>query len=152
MSDDVLWCTTCGARFTEEEIAGYNSCPECEDEGVPCPTEKDFTVDINWHELRVLCIWAENWARAVKDEQNESRPLRTVHAIARRLQTQAKDNDLAPLTLSQEILELQTLPEVKEQVEVMDGAGEKRDMSVPAVPINGPGAVGHGRRPSETEN
>ena len=99
---EVMWCTDCGARFTDEEIHGWG-CPKCGSQGVPCGVEKDVTVEINWHELRILVIWAENWAQQCKrrasDDSSEKMP-KTVTAIARRLQAQRPT--FGPLTLSEE--------------------------------------------------
>ena len=98
---EVIWCTCCGGRFSEEETAGVSCCPKCGNEGVPCSCDQDTTVEINWHELRILAIWAENWARHCKD--TPEMPL-VVQAIARRLQSQHPD--FTQLTLSGEIASL----------------------------------------------
>ena len=43
-------------------------------------------VSINIHELRVLCIWAENWGANLEDEKSEGSDL--IYAIAARLRRQ----------------------------------------------------------------
>src|SRR3974390_2998828 len=87
---EVMWCVDCGARFTQEEIEGWG-CPKCGSQSVPCDVDKDTTVEVNWHELRILVIWAENWAghcrRQEVDRSSKTMPV-TVAAIARRLQGQ----------------------------------------------------------------
>ena len=87
---EVMWCVDCGARFTQEEIKGWG-CPKCGSQGVPCGVGEDTTVEINWHELRILVIWAENWAqhckRQASDDSSGKMP-KTVTAIARRLEAQ----------------------------------------------------------------
>ena len=57
-----------------------------------------MTVSVNWHELRILCIWAENWQRERMTDT------RTVYAIADRLAQQHPER--MPLTLAREIGEL----------------------------------------------
>lgn len=103
---EVMWCVDCGGRFAQEDIEGWG-CPECGSQGVPCDVVKDTTVEINWHELRILVIWAENWAqhhaRLKTDHSSEKMP-RTISAIARRLQAQRPD--FGHLTLSGEIAAL----------------------------------------------
>jgi hypothetical protein len=66
---ETVWCTVCGGRFTNEEVAGGWGCPECDARGVPCSVEQDVCVEINWHELHILGIWAENYARACAEKK-----------------------------------------------------------------------------------
>ncbi len=99
------WCTTCGYKVTQAKLdQGLSCCPSCGSTGIPCSSKFDTTVNINWHELRILTIWAENWARQVSEEQDYSN-IKVVHAIARRLQEQKPA--FAPLTLAGEVRELQ---------------------------------------------
>lgn len=146
MSDarkETMWCIDCGARFTDEEIKGWG-CPTCGSQGVPCGTDQDVTVEINWHELRVLVIWAENYAASCKrnagaDRSSEKMPL-TVSAIARRLQRQHPD--LTPLTLAEEIA---ALPAALDKVGIGHGTMETNVPRPTPIQVNGPGAVGHSR-------
>ena len=64
---------------------------------------KDVTLKINWHELRILCMWAEQWAAAHKKE-GEEKMGRTVEAIAKAIQAQYPSYD--PLLLSWELGDL----------------------------------------------
>lgn len=107
------WCVDCGGRFTEEQIEGASCCPGCGSAGVPCSPNDDVQVAINWHELRVLTIWAENYAgqtdkRTAENDNSDGRSakplLPTVKAIARRLQAQFPTR--TPLTLSGELAQL----------------------------------------------
>jgi hypothetical protein len=135
---ETTWCLDCGGRFTEREIERVSGCPKCHSRGVPCSTREDVRVEVNWHELRVLGIWAENWA----GRSNDPKMVRTVTAIARRLQRQHPE--LAPLTLSAEIAALPAAL-AKEGIEI-GGPIEKHGIADPQpIPINGPGAVGHVR-------
>lgn len=135
---ETVWCTLCGARFTQEEIKGWG-CPKCGNEGAPCGTDQDVRVEINWHELRILTIWADNYAqRCAANAEHDPKTLNmpsVVTAIARRLQRQYPK--LTPLTLGEEIAEL---PQKVEGVTVVEAHGVGRPKPIP---VNGPGAVGH---------
>jgi predicted nucleic acid-binding Zn-ribbon protein len=96
-------CVRCGGEFTEAQIAGASACPVCGSKGVPASPANDRDVRINWHELRVLCIWAENWAGHCEAKADESM-VDLIHTIAARLQ--AQHPDMAPLTLTGEIQQL----------------------------------------------
>ena len=64
----VARCVTCRSEFTEEQIKGANACPSCGSDGVPADPRKDVTITINPHELRILTIWASNWAAEKCDD------------------------------------------------------------------------------------
>jgi hypothetical protein len=78
---------------------------------VPCLIADDVEIEINWHELRILGIWADNWARKHCDASN----VKTVAAILRRISDQYPDKK--PLTLGTELQalanELGTVVEVR---------------------------------------
>lgn len=151
MRDEVMWCVACGARFTQEEIAGWG-CPKCGSKGVPCGTDQDVIVEVNWHELRILTIWAENYARSIKDGPDASgkRAPTTVAAIARRLQSQWPD--FPPLTLSAEIAELPT--KLTDYGMGIVGVTVESNVPKPRLLVtNGEGAIGHGKpRPQGDPN
>lgn len=138
---ETMWCTACGARFTADEIKGWG-CPKCQDQGIPCGTDKDVKVEVNWHELHILCVWAENFAQSCtqKDPQANKNMPRTVSAIARRLQNQFPD--FAQLTLSGEIADL---PVALQKSGIKIGTIESNIPRPVPIPVNGPGAVGHSR-------
>src|ERR1700722_7313992 len=142
--NEVMWCTVCGARFTQEEISGWG-CPKCKYQGVPCATSDDVRVELNWHELRILVIWAENYAQRcatnpAPGDENLSMPS-VVTAIARRLQRQHPT--LTALTLSEEIAEL---PRKLAEKDIHIGGIETHGIGKPQpIPVNGPGAVGHAK-------
>ena len=123
------WCTYCGKRYTEEETEKFEGpeCPACKSEGVPCFTKRDVMVEINWHELHLLCVWAENYQQQLEDFQEP-----TVAAIARRLLMQHPK--LGPLTLGGEIHEIKSMPEVS--------GVETNIPGPPLLVVNGNGAVG----------
>lgn len=141
--NEVMWCVDCGARFTQEEIEGWG-CPKCDSQGVPCDVNKDTTVEINWHELRILVIWAENWAghcrRQETDSSSKTAPV-TVAAIARRLQMQRPE--FGSLTLADEIA---ALPADLAKAGIEIGKIETNIAKPQLFKVNGPGAVGHVRK------
>lgn len=100
-------CVICGEEFKNDEIGeNVEKCPNCGTESIPCDIEDDVQIKINWHELRILSIWAENWARQLDQTKSdkEERNLLTILTIAQRLQEQQPDK--LPLTLYGEIKEL----------------------------------------------
>lgn len=125
---DHCWCVRCGARFEEAEIEGATACPKCGHKGVPCDVNQDVRVIVNWHELRILGIWAENWAQ--RNCADDPQMLEVVHAIVRRLQQQQPS--LTPLTLSGE------LTQIKDHGYDVEGYNVAKNS---VIPVNGPGAV-----------
>lgn len=108
----VARCVQCSGEFTEKDIEGAKCCPKCGTRSIPMSPDNDITLNINWHELRILTIWAEQWARR-SDKNAEENPeqnpnhenmMMTVMTIAQRLQAQYPDK--TPLTLFSEIREL----------------------------------------------
>lgn len=100
-------CIVCASEFSEAETVGADACPSCGRTGVPAAISDDVTVRVNWHELRILGIWAENWGNQL-DRSDQSGPGDSglaVNAIARRLEAQHPDKP--PLTLTAEIRQLQ---------------------------------------------
>ena len=131
---EVQWCTACGKRFTSRELVAVHACPACGSKGVPCATSEDVQVFINWHELRILGIWATNWAARFDETMSDSKL--TLQGILGRLERQYPDNP--PLTL---FAELQLIRKSGEF-----GAIETNVKPTPLVPIYGPGAVPYARQ------
>lgn len=107
-------CTICGSEFSENELIGVACCPKCGTKKLPCSIADDVTIKINWHELRVLVIWAENWARQIDKEQENKQEegwkdpfnhLYSIMTIAERIQKQHPDKE-TKLTLFGEIRQL----------------------------------------------
>ena len=106
-------CIICSSEFTDAQLEDATSCPECGTRSIPLSPDADVTVKINWHELRVLTIWAENWARqcdARTPEENGNNPdepfnmMYCVMTMAQRLQAQHPER--TKLTLFSEVREL----------------------------------------------
>jgi hypothetical protein len=91
----VGFCTECAAHI--ESWEGLTACPRCGTTNVPCANENQVTVTVNWHELHLLCVWAENYQRAQGLGS-------TIYAIAKRLHAQHPERD--PLTLAGELGEM----------------------------------------------
>jgi len=99
-------CTICGTEFSNDEIPeGTSKCPNCGTKSLPCAIIDDVNIKINWHELRILTIWSENWARQIdRTDSKDEKSLLSVMTIAQRLQKQFPDK--TPLTLFSEMREL----------------------------------------------
>lgn len=89
------FCTHCG--FQIEKFEGLRECPKCGTTGVPCKHEDQVEVSINLHELRILCIWAENWGQEINGPD-------VVYSIANRLKKQLPEK--TSLTLADEFIGL----------------------------------------------
>lgn len=91
---------------------------------------QDTTININWHELRILTIWASNWAAEKCDETARN----TIANVIKRLEKQRKE-DWPALTL---LGEIQELPEALEKLGVECGGVElydnKRQRVYPPIP------------------
>ena len=93
-------CTDCGVEFDFKSLPpGTAACPNCNSDSLPCDVALDVTIKINWHELRILAIWAENYARQIKKQG-------TIYSIAQRIEDQARKEHMPPLTLARELGEI----------------------------------------------
>lgn len=138
-----MWCTNCGVRLAQEEVTGWG-CPKCGCEGVPCDPTKDIRVEVNWHELHVLCCWADFWAGhvAAREGADESAAGmgKTVRAIAGRLERQWPEFN--KLTLFAEVAALPDQLAAKGRI--VTSIETNAPDAGPILEL-GPGAVGHGR-------
>lgn len=101
----VARCVLCSSEFTNTQLKGASACPKCGNEGLPMSPKQDVEIKVNWHELRILTIWAEHWANHIKDAPDaKGQPVQTIFAIAKRLQDQHPL--MSPLTLSGEFEQL----------------------------------------------
>lgn len=101
----VARCVLCSSDFTNSQLKSAKACPKCGEEGLPMSPQQDVEVKINWHELRILTMWAENWANHIKDTLDvKGSPIKSIFAIAKRLQDQHPL--MSPLTLSGEFEQL----------------------------------------------
>lgn len=106
-------CTDCGLELTEAEAEGLQRCPRCKTQSVPMLVADDVTINVNWHELRILGMWAENYAASIKEQTAERNaregasygdPQRVVNVICGRIHAQHPDR--SALTMTGELGEL----------------------------------------------
>jgi hypothetical protein len=108
MVTPVGFCTHCGVDI--ESWEGLTCCPTCGTTGVPCAYADQHDVSVNLHELRVLCLWAENWALHCTRRPNLDEASKAIHmdevvyAIAGRLLKQLPAG--SALTMAGEFKEL----------------------------------------------
>ena len=93
------YCTLCGHEIASFD--GLRACPACGSTAVPCSWADQVDISVNWHELRILVMWAEMWARTGGMEVGHRR---LVGRIARTLRAQHPDR--SPLTLAGEVGDL----------------------------------------------
>lgn len=94
------FCTVCGSDILSFE--GLSGCPNCDTKSVPCSYDKQVNISINWHELRLLVMWAENWYNHSLKDSDEDR-MNVVFSIAERIRRQHPDlSKDSPLTMAEE--------------------------------------------------
>lgn len=105
-------CVKCRTEFNDKELEEFlDHCPHCGTKGLPMHINNDATIKINTHELRILGIWAENYA-VLQDNQHLDDPLYEplkdiVNIICSNLEKQLKEQGkFAPLTLTSEMKDL----------------------------------------------
>lgn len=81
-----------------DDFKGLTECPNCGSKDTPCLNADQVDISINWHELKVLCIWAEQWGN------EKCGGAGSIYSIAQRLRAQYPDK--MPLTLAEEIQDL----------------------------------------------
>ena len=108
------FCMDCGVHVASFE--GLTCCPNCGSESTPCSMAGQVDISINWQELRVLCIWAENWGH------ERAGGAGTIYSIAQRIL--AQHPDMPPITLAGEVQDLK---------DEMEGEGYDVNTNVPGV-------------------
>lgn len=94
-----LLCMACGSEA--DQTPDMRACPSCGDASHPPADLSDaVSLTISTHELRILTMWASNWAHSIEERYPGSN--KAVSIILDRLATQTD----APLSLSQEIADL----------------------------------------------
>lgn len=87
-------CTTCHIEFPLATYTGV--CPRCGSNGLPMDPADDVTVKVNWHELRIMGVWAENHARTLSPDAQKA-----LMAVLHRLEAQHPKK--LPLSLAGEV-------------------------------------------------
>jgi DNA-directed RNA polymerase subunit RPC12/RpoP len=104
-------CLICSKEFGDEELIGKNNCPNCGSGCIPCSIKDDVKIKINLHELKVLAVWAENYAFACDNQESNLNNryyelmMPTVEAILNRIHAQLGKKDV-PLTITEEVRDL----------------------------------------------
>lgn len=114
-------CIVCD--WTGVPPEGAKGCPQCGDTGIPSDPAKDINIVINTHELRVLSLWAERWAKHIEGEAPQAS--KQVRGIMHRLMREnAKALDGVALSIWDEI---NALREKYGNVEVYDASGKRME-------------------------
>ena len=118
-----LLCVRCReiTTGTPEQIANLTCCPGCGSLGSPADLDNSVTLTITRHELRILTIWAANWENHIVKERGTRETRSAMTGICAGL---AQYTD-APLSISQEIADLHTLPGVS-NVTVIEADGSEQ--------------------------
>ncbi len=119
--EKVVRCTQCRTELSMEELekiaeknfGKMDNCPTCGTESLPMDIKEDVEIKINWHELRILGMFAENWARHIgKKDESCASSIQTVTAITTAIEKQFPLK--TPLMLVREIGQLkEQFPGVK---------------------------------------
>ncbi len=78
-------CIVCRTEFENDELKGNEGCPVCGYQGLTMLTNGDLNIDINWFELRLICMWAESLALEVGDTHSMNAFYGVVKAIKEQL-------------------------------------------------------------------
>ena len=100
-------CLICGKEYIGEELGDILKCPNCGTKSIPCAISDDVNIKINWHELRILVMWAEQWASEIDKKDSSIDQFScyfSIMTIAERLQRQFPDK--TPLTMFGEVRQL----------------------------------------------
>lgn len=102
----VYRCVLCSFEISKRkaEKDKIKECPNCNTRNPPLDSELDIRLKINWHELRLLCMWAERYAVNLNKAERTTEYSAMVYWIAERLMVQFPElHNQSPLTLADEI-------------------------------------------------
>ena len=112
MSDVEGFCVLCGVDVAS--FKGLSRCPNCDTKSIPCNYSNQVNIEINTHELRILCIWAERYALDNLDSKPDGYSgggSGVVYSICDRLREKNGSLEEMALTLRDEIGEIkETFP------------------------------------------
>jgi hypothetical protein len=124
-------CGKCDAEFTEEQIKGKNECPSCGTKNIPLDPKDEVTIKINTHWLRVLGVWAENYASHMDHQhadETEERLMPVVDKIAQIIEAQLPPEQWTPITLTRELKNLKEELGHDVSIKLIRGDGEEFDL------------------------
>ena len=78
-------CIVCRTEFEHDEITGNDGCPVCGYQGLTMLTDGDINIDINWFELRLICMWDEALALQVGETHSINAFYSVVNEIKKQL-------------------------------------------------------------------
>lgn len=99
-------CVVCRNEFSDAEAAEALQCPSCGDTGIPMKISEDLDIKINWHELRILCIWARNYAESISKELSGG--MEVIESIEKHI-SKHRPPGAPPITLKEETDEQKTI-------------------------------------------
>jgi len=97
-----LLCLRCRATLELPRDHDLTACPECGSHGVPADLDDTAAVTLTTHELRILTMWASNWAQSIADKPRCEDSPQVIQGILDHLGQQTA----APLSLAQELADL----------------------------------------------
>lgn len=67
----IIRCLMCRSETSEDQVPPNTmACPSCEAKVLPEYVDQDVDIRINWHELRILYLWANEWEQMAKLHDN----------------------------------------------------------------------------------
>lgn len=100
MSEKHILCVECRSVFTDEEADNATSCPSCGTVGIPADLRDTLDLKITLHELRILTIWAANYAHKLLNSDPTSNAPKCVQGIIKGIR--AQHPEVGPLSLHEE--------------------------------------------------
>jgi len=94
-------CIVCRTLFTMDELKDSKGCPICGYEGITMLTKTDLTVDVNWLELKIICMWAEQFGLQGADQHS----INAFYGIVKSLQDQIPKFDNLTLYTKANVVE-----------------------------------------------
>jgi hypothetical protein len=111
ISPAALDATLNSLKEKSRQASEQGCCPKCKTKSLPMNPVNDVTINVNTHELRILGIWAENYAVSCDnkhlDDVNHESMKESVNLICDRIYKQLPESLKTPLTLSAELKDLQ---------------------------------------------
>ncbi len=118
-------CTAC--RVIVEDSPQLSCCPNCKTTDLPQYIENDIPIVINTHDLHILFVWAENWARQIDGDKPDTKHSRLIDKLSRLVEAQMPADKWKPLTLTRELRDLRENMLNVGKIELLDSNGNKTE-------------------------
>ncbi len=105
MRNKSIRCTACRA-IIEDKGQQLSCCPHCKSTNTPQYVENDIPIIINTHDLHILFVWAENWARQIDKDLTEPKHAKLIDTLSQLVEAQMPSGKWMPLTLTRELRDL----------------------------------------------